>query len=275
MRPRIAAGRFLIRLGRFIHSLAPAVMRPGDLIEFSRRCYAAPDQVESFCGDQTAGRGLSERENDLLAGIPLKSGRMLLLGAGGGREAIPLARKGFAVTVVDYVPEMVRRTLARAREMGLEMAGEVQEISGLEAPADSFDIAWLSAGMYSCIPTRKRREDALKRIAAALRPGGYFLTQMIWQERAFPAAGGERLRRFLAIATRGNIGYETGDRIWNDREFMHVFSSEEDVRAEFAAGGLKVLMMKIFNDEGSASLIGRKEPHSPEAGAGMKKNKSD
>ena len=37
IRPRITFARFLIRLGKLIESLAVMVMRPDDLIEFSRR----------------------------------------------------------------------------------------------------------------------------------------------------------------------------------------------------------------------------------------------
>lgn len=39
MRPRVALGHFLVRLGRFIQSLSIMVMRPDDLVELGRQTY--------------------------------------------------------------------------------------------------------------------------------------------------------------------------------------------------------------------------------------------
>jgi len=91
MRPRIIIGRFLIRLGRFINSLAVVVMRPDDLVEFGRQTYADPESVENLCREETVDLGLTAVEKVLLEKIPLKKGRLLLLGVGDGREAISSA----------------------------------------------------------------------------------------------------------------------------------------------------------------------------------------
>ncbi|MBW1887914.1 MAG: hypothetical protein JRI52_06130, partial [Deltaproteobacteria bacterium] len=111
MRPRIILGRFLIRLGRFINSLAVVVMRPDDLVEFGRQTYANPESVENLCRVETVDLGLTSDETGLLEKTPLKKGRLLLLGVGGGREAIPLARMGFDVTGVDFVRDLVERSI--------------------------------------------------------------------------------------------------------------------------------------------------------------------
>jgi hypothetical protein len=49
---RIRLAHFLIRLGRFIQSLALMVMRPDDLVEFSRQTYDKKDHVESWSSDE-------------------------------------------------------------------------------------------------------------------------------------------------------------------------------------------------------------------------------
>ena len=55
-------------------------------------------------------RGLNDDEQKLLAELPEATGKnLLLLGVGGGREAIPLAGMGFRVTGVDYAAAMVER----------------------------------------------------------------------------------------------------------------------------------------------------------------------
>lgn len=147
MRPRIILGRFLLRLGGFIQSLALMVMRSDDLVEFSRQGYAK--DVHYWGSEDTVGEGLSPLESSLLKKVPLERGRVLVLGVGGGRDAIPLARLGFEVTGVDFVPEMVQQAKENAARQGVKIAGLVQEISELEVPHGSFDLVWLAKEMYT------------------------------------------------------------------------------------------------------------------------------
>ena len=63
--------------------------------------------------------GLDTDETALLKMVPFKEGKLLLLGTGGGREAIHLARIGFNVTGVDVVPEVVKKAEENAKQMGV------------------------------------------------------------------------------------------------------------------------------------------------------------
>jgi SAM-dependent methyltransferase len=159
---------------------------------------------------------------------------------GGGREAIPLAQAGFAVTGVDFVPEMIERAKANAEEAGVRLKGLVQDISRLDVPPESYDVAWLWAGMYSSVPTGQRRVAMLKCIHRALRPGGYFVCQFHWSGGEPPSPRRERLKRAVALLTRGNLTYEPGDMLWANIEFLHGFRSEAELRAEFTAAGFAV-----------------------------------
>jgi 2-polyprenyl-3-methyl-5-hydroxy-6-metoxy-1,4-benzoquinol methylase len=245
MRPRITFGHFLIRLGRFIQSLALMVMRPNDLVEFSRQTYARHKMVED-CGRQDlVYPGLHLAERVLLERLHLTGGRLLLLGVGGGREAIPLARMGFEVTGVDFVPEMVEKAKENAARHGVKMEGLAQEISKIDVPAGAYDVAWLSAAMYSCVPTRGRRVEMLQRISKALKPGGYFICQFRWDTRGGSAHIWELARKVVAFLTLGNLWYEKGDTLPNNIEFIHAFSQEDEVRSEFAEGGFEVLHLRI------------------------------
>lgn len=257
MRPRIIIGRFLIRLGRFIQSLALMVMKPDDLVEFGRQTYARG--VGGWGSDDVLAEGLSPVETALLEKIPEKQGRLLLLGVGGGREAIPLARLGFEVTGVDFVPELVQQAKENAARHGVQIEGLVQEISELDMPAGSFDIVWLSRRMYSCVPTRGRRLEMLRRIHRALRPGGYFICTYLWQTQKMFSPIAELARKIFAFLTRGNLEYEPGDILWNSLEFVHAFSSEAELRSEFAAGGFAVshLHIPVPGEEGEAVLVPR------------------
>jgi 2-polyprenyl-3-methyl-5-hydroxy-6-metoxy-1,4-benzoquinol methylase len=231
---------FLIRLGRFIQSLPIALMRPDDLVEFSRQTYVKPTDVESWAGKDLVNSGLTREEAALLNNVTRKDGRLLLLGVGGGREAIPLARMGFQVTGVDFVPEMVQKAGENAEKRGIRLEGLVQEISKLDVPADSYDIVLLSAAMYSSVPTRDRRVHMLKRIWKALRPEGFFVCQFHWDTKGGASPKVEFARKAIAFITLGNLWYEKGDMLWGGAEFIHGFSSEDELRREFQEGGFEV-----------------------------------
>jgi SAM-dependent methyltransferase len=248
MRPRIIFGRLLIRLGRFIQSLALMVMRPNDLVEFSRQTYAREQMVEDLGREDLSYPILDPDEQALLERLHLKGGRLLLLGVGGGREAIPLAQMGFEVTGVDFVPEMVEKAAENVIRHGVQMEGLVQEISKIDVPAGAYDVVWLSAAMYSCVPTRDRRVEMLQRIAKALKPGGYFICQFRWDTRGGTSRIWELARKIVALLTLGNLWYEEGDTLSNNIEFIHAFSQEDEVRSEFTKGGFEVLHLRIAEE---------------------------
>jgi len=248
MRLRIIFARFLIRLGSFIQSLALMVMRPNDLVDFSRQTYSREKMVEGFGRQDLVYPTLHLDEQTLLGKLPLKRGRLLLLGVGGGREAIPLAQMGFEVTGVDFVPEMVEKAKENAGRHGVKIKGLVQEISKIDVPAGTYDCAWLSAAMYSCAPTRGRRVEMLKRINKALKPGGHFICQFRWATKDGPVPLWELVRKVIAFLTLGNLWYEKGDTLSNNIEFIHAFSRKDKVRSEFAEGGFEVIHLHIAQE---------------------------
>jgi 2-polyprenyl-3-methyl-5-hydroxy-6-metoxy-1,4-benzoquinol methylase len=260
MRPRIIFGSFLIRLGGFIQSLALMVMRPNDLMEFSRQTYAREKMVEGFGRQDLVSPSLHLDEQTLLGKVPLKRGKLLLLGVGGGREAIPLVQIGFEVTAVDFVSSMVEKAKKNAAQHGMKIEGLVQEISKIDVPSASYDVVWLSAAMYSCVPTRGRRMEMLQRIGNALKPGGYFICQFRWTTNGGPAHLWELVRKIVAFLTLGNLWYEKGDTLSYNIEFIHAFSREDEVRSEFAEGGFKVLHLQIMEEILIGGAVLRKAP---------------
>ena len=241
MRTRLAAGRLLLRLGRFTQSLAVMVMRPRDLVEFNRAAYFRPQSVDDWAEDSLVDAGLSPDEKELIAHVPVHDGELLLLGVGGGREAVPLAAMGFRVTGIDFVPELAARAQENARIRGQSIKVLVQEMSRLHVPESAYDVAWLAAGTYSSIPTRRLRLDLLDRLRRSLKPGGYFLCQFLLSGDRDFRGGWEFLRRAFSWLTRGNLSYAPGDKIVAGVEFVHYFSGLDDVRSEFEAAGFRVL----------------------------------
>lgn len=249
MNLRIALGRFLIRSGRFVQSLAVMVMRPRDLVEYGRRTYSRPESIEGWGVNKILAMGLSDDEKALLEKLPAGRGVMLLLGAGGGREAIAFGRMGFDITGVDFIPELLEKAKANARAEGVNMTGLVQEISQLDVPEGGYDVVWLSTGMYSSVPTRKNRVAMLRKIGLALRPGGYFVCQFMCGREAEFSPRWETLRKAFAWLTMGNLRYEKGDRLASNIEFIHYFAAPEELESEFKEGGFAIFFMNFPEDK--------------------------
>ena len=245
MYPRIALGKFLIRLGRFVSSLALMVMRPNDLVELSRRTYATPKAVKDFASDKVLTKGLTPAEKTVLEKINLKQGRVLVLGVGGGRDAIALAKKGFAVTGIDYIPAMIEMTREKAAKHGVEIEARVGDFANLDIPGGTFDVVWLAWSMYSSIPTRRKRLETLKRIHETLKLEGWFVCGFHWVPIPGFSPQVDRIRKIFAYLSMGNLWYEPGDMLMGEMEFLHGFRDEDELAAEFAEGGFELIHLHI------------------------------
>ncbi|MBC8446884.1 MAG: class I SAM-dependent methyltransferase [Chloroflexi bacterium] len=245
MRPRITFARFLLRLSGFLRTLPVVVMRPADMVEFSRQAYERGSYTYGDLNDPDAG--LTGDEMVLWEKVPCRTGRVLVLGGGGGREAITFARQGFEVTGVDFSEGMLARARESMAQRGLDFQGWTGDISQLEAPVESFDVVWISMFLYSVVLGRQRRVEMLRRIRKALKPGGVLVCSFYWDPGARASRKGELLRKAVAWLTLGNTAYENGDILLGTIEFRHAFWAEEDLRAEFAAGGFEVLYLTIFD----------------------------
>lgn len=255
--PRIIIANFLIRLGRFIQSLALMVMSPKDLIRFSKNTYLNSIRVQDWSSDRLVGSGLNPSEADLIQKIPIRNGNLLVLGVGGGREAIPLSKMGFNVTGVDFIPALVQNSIDNAKKQGILLEGLVQDISNLNISSNTYDVIWMSQGMYSSIPTRKRRLQMMKRIHQSLCPNGYFVCQFNYNSKGKEASGLiEFVRRIFAFVTFGYVKYEKGDTLWANIEFSHIFQSKDELINEFEKN--KLNLMELILVEGRGGAISQK-----------------
>ncbi|MBI5365960.1 MAG: methyltransferase domain-containing protein [Planctomycetes bacterium] len=106
-------------------------------------------------------------------GVLRPPGRVLVLGAGRGHDALHLARAGFDVTAVDFADTACREARARAAAAGLPLAVLQQDLFTL-APQhrDGFD-AVVEHTCYCAIDPRRRAEYAAV-VSALVRPRGVF-----------------------------------------------------------------------------------------------------
>ncbi|MCB0060224.1 MAG: methyltransferase domain-containing protein [Caldilineaceae bacterium] len=114
-------------------------------------------------------------EATLLGAIGERGPRQVLdVGGGDGRDALPLARLGHTVTVMDYVPEMLAEAERRAAEAGVadRIATRLVDLAAgtLPVAAGAFDVVLC----HNVIQYLADPQPVLAACAAALRPAGCF-----------------------------------------------------------------------------------------------------
>jgi SAM-dependent methyltransferase len=97
--------------------------------------------------------------------------KILDVGCGPGRHALALARRGITVHGVDLSPEFVELARASAAADTLPATFEVLDVRALEVDGE-FDAAiCLCQGGFGLLGG-EHEEDVIRRIGAAVRPGG-------------------------------------------------------------------------------------------------------
>jgi len=206
MRPRIAASRFLIRLGGLVGSMAVAWMRPPDLVEFNRRHACIRVEDESMACSEAVDLNLSKEEITLLKHFPSAKARIILFG--NGREKQSLTRRGHDITRVGDL-----HLGEGAFEPGLQVLGKAQIPAGSAAAAKDYDVAWLGGIFYSKIPGRKILVARLKQIGSTLKPGGYLVCQFLLDARGGRSSVSFLCKCLFAYMTLGNFRLQSGDAI--------------------------------------------------------------
>jgi SAM-dependent methyltransferase len=97
-------------------------------------------------------------------------------GCGAGRLLVPWLRDGLDVDGCDASADMIRRCRARARAEGLEPMLFVQALHELDPPRRYRTI--VACGVFGLGTTRTQDEEALRRLRAALKPGGTLALDM-------------------------------------------------------------------------------------------------
>jgi len=107
-------------------------------------------------------------------GVP-RGSRVLELGCGIGRVAIPLARLGYRVTCLDFSRPFIDRARERARLEGVEglatVVGDAFRVDDALA-GQVFDAAYMTWSTLLGYRTRRDDLELLRRTARIVRPGG-------------------------------------------------------------------------------------------------------
>ena len=107
----------------------------------------------------------------LLAELPAAPAAVADLGCGTGTLSVLLAAEGYAVTGLDFAPEMIRAARAKARAAAVSARFELSDAAAPSLPAASFDVVLARHVLWAMPDT----DDALEAWLRLLLPGGLLL----------------------------------------------------------------------------------------------------
>jgi SAM-dependent methyltransferase len=182
----------------------------------------------------------------------VRPGKAVDLGCGNGRNAIFLARRGFAVEGVDYAQTAIDWAHERVREAGVAVRLRCESVFALALEAGSCDLVY-DSGCFHHLPPHRRR-TYVELVTTALKPGGWFgLT-------CFRPEGGSGLSDYDVYERRslgGGLGYteERLREIWSHGLEVHAIRQMHEPGAAsglFGAGFLWTLLARKALQDSSA-----------------------
>jgi SAM-dependent methyltransferase len=186
------------------------------------------------------------RTRETLERVVPAGARILDLGCGPGTDEVPLARRGYYVTAIDWSAAMVGEARRRVEEAGVGARARIHHlgIHQLEALSpDVFDAAYSSFGPLNCVDDLPA---AARGIARRLRPGGVLVASVIGRvcpwEIAMYALRGDWSRAVLRLTRRRVAVPLEGRTVWTryyaPREFSRVFAAAGFMPVALRALGL-------------------------------------
>jgi SAM-dependent methyltransferase len=239
------AGQFFARAARVFNHLAAGTLRIRELRVGIERTWE-----EFSARDADIAAGLMQWEEELITRFVTHDDRVLLVGAGPGRDLIPLVARGYRVTAI----EPARRAIATARRH-LEMRGlSADIIEGFfedVALPDCFDVIIFSGCCYNFIPDSRRRIAALRKAAAHLSAQGRIIVSYLSDPSGHPLL--MQLARIAARVSGSDWRPERGDVVHLVHTSEPLFHYEHPFRAgeidvEVSEAGLQVVYRRDVPD---------------------------
>ena len=114
--------------------------------------------------------------------------QVLVPGDGEGRNGVWLSAQGHHVTSVDSSAVGLQKAVALAQQRGLALNTQVVDLADWVPEAQSFDAVVL---IYTHLPF-SFRQQAHRRLAAALRPGGWLMLEAFHPKQLQHTSGGPK-----------------------------------------------------------------------------------
>jgi SAM-dependent methyltransferase len=136
---------------------------------------------------------------------------VLVVGAGTGRDVMPLLEAGHAITALDIAPRALEKLRAQAVARGLPVETLHASIAAAELRPESFDVVLFSWFSFAYLQGVEARRSALARSATALRSGGRILLSYPLRGPARPSASPAPWLAAVAARFLGGVRAEKGD----------------------------------------------------------------
>jgi len=240
---------FLFRIQQLLTGVLPAVASPHELTRYLQAHYGhtyhnAPAQYPEY----SPIWALEPWEEDVLAHHMSRIGTVLVLGTGVGRESIAIAQQGYRVVGLELHFDALRWAIQRATARNAFVWFVQASFLAMPVRAASVDYILLPSVMYSAIPGKLQRQTWLRSLRTSLKPQGRaILNFMVGRE---PETTTQRLTLALArhiIKLPGsNKNYQPGDTC-HQTHFLHIFTTEEELRSEVAETGATIHALNWAN----------------------------
>ena len=157
------------------------------------------------------------------------SSSVLDVACGKGRHAIYLSAKGFDVTGIDLSPENIKEA---RRSSNAKLKFDVHDMREIYARS-SFDIAMNLFTSFGYFDTDEEHAQAIRSIAAAIKPGGHFLLDFLNPFVVINNLVREEVKQINGTSFHIKKSYD-GEFIWKDIHFSDAekeYHYQEKVKA--------------------------------------------
>ena len=232
----------LFRVQQLLTGILPALLSPREMTEMIRAHYDRSYHDLAAREPETWYKWTLESwETDVLAGHQMKTGTILVLGAGVGRESIALAERGFSLVGLDINREGLHVAARQARAKHLRPLFAQADFLALPIGPGRVDYVFMSGIMYSSIPGRPQRQAWLRSLRPCLKNQGLLVLNFLIAREIDSRTHRliHRLNRWLTTLPGTNQSYQLGDTC-SQNHFLHAFVDEEEIRSELLETGARV-----------------------------------
>ena len=123
----------------------------------------------------------------------MPKGKVLCIAEGEGRNSVYLASLGFDVTAWDFAQAGLDKTKQLADEKGIVVTTELRDLADINWEAEQWDAIVQIFGHFP----QEVMERTLSGINKALKPGGYYISELYTKEQLAYGTGGPRNESML------------------------------------------------------------------------------
>lgn len=170
--------------------------------------------------------------------------RILDIGAGTGRYAIPLSEEGHDVTAVDLTPYNIGILRQKAERLGVSLTARIGNALRLKKEEDdAYDLVFLFGPMYHLF-SEEEKVDALREAKRVLKPGGKLFVSYIMNDFA--------VVKFGFMEDHAEKSYYSGKldadfHVMNEKKDLFSYDRTEDLDRYNESAGL-TLVERVSQD---------------------------